>query len=97
MVQGREHFRFALKPCKPIVVSGERGRQDLDGDLAFQLGVGRAKHLAHAAFAECRDHFIGPETGAGGEGQVAGLFGVGPGTRAPPPALADAITRGGTL
>ena len=39
MVQGREHFRFTLKPREPIGVSGEQRRQDLDRDLAFQFRV----------------------------------------------------------
>ena len=65
MVQRREHFRFALKPREPIVVSGERGRQDLDRDLAFQLRVRRAKHLPHPAFADLRGDFVDAEAGAG--------------------------------
>ena len=75
MVQRREHFRFALKPREPIVVSGERGRQDLDRDLAFQLRVRRPEHLPHPAFANLRGDFVDPETRAGCEGQVAGLYG----------------------
>ena len=45
MVQRGEHFCFALETREPIGVSCERGRQDLDRDLAFQLGVGRPIHL----------------------------------------------------
>ena len=75
MVQGREHFRFALKPCETIVISGNRGRQDLDRDLAFQLRVRCTIHLPHAAFADLRDDFVDAETRAGSEGQVAGLYG----------------------
>ena len=69
MIQGREHFRFALKPCEPALVSRNRRRQDLDGDLAFELRVGRPVDLAHAAGTDGGDHFIGTETGAGSEGQ----------------------------
>ena len=69
MVQRREHFRFALKARQPIVVSGERGGQDLDRDLALQLRVGRAIHLAHPAFADRARDFVDAETGAGSEGQ----------------------------
>ena len=71
MVQRREHFRFALKPREPIVVGGERGRQDLDRDLAFQLRVRRAIHLPHPAFADLRGDLIDAESRAGSEGQVA--------------------------
>ena len=52
MIQRGEHFRFALKPREPIVVGRERGRQNLDGDLAFELRVRRAVDLAHSAFAD---------------------------------------------
>jgi hypothetical protein len=45
MIQGREHFRFALKARHPLSVGCERGRQNLDRDLAFQLRVGGAIDL----------------------------------------------------
>jgi hypothetical protein len=65
MVKGREQFRFALKPREPIMIRGERGRKDLDRDLAFQLCVRRAKHLPHPAFANLRDNLIDAEARAG--------------------------------
>ena len=65
MVQRREHFGFALEASEPVVVGGDRWRQDFDGDLALQLRVGRAIDLAHTSGANGGDHFIGPETGAG--------------------------------
>ena len=70
MVQRREHFGFALKPSQPIVIRRDRGRQDLDGDLALQLRVGGPIYLAHPPFANLRGDFIDAETGAGREGQV---------------------------
>ena len=69
MIQRGEDFRFALKPREPIGVSRERRRQDLDRDLAFQLGVGRPIHLPHPAFADLRGDFVDAEAGAGSEGQ----------------------------
>jgi hypothetical protein len=36
-------------------------RQDLDGDVATELAVARAIHLAHAAHAERRDDRVRPE------------------------------------
>ena len=60
MVQGGEHFRFALKSCEPIVISRERWRQDLDRDLTLQLGVGGSVHLPHAAFADLGGDFETP-------------------------------------
>jgi hypothetical protein len=41
VVQRREHLRFALKPREPTVVSRERERQNLDGDLASFVSVSR--------------------------------------------------------
>ena len=73
MVQRREHFRFALETREPIVVSGERWRQDLDRDLAFQPGVGRPIDLAHAPFADLGGDFVDAEAGAGSEGQVTSV------------------------
>ena len=35
--------------------------QDLDGDLAFEIGVRGAIDLAHSAFAKLRDDFKGPD------------------------------------
>ena len=39
MIQGREHFRFALKTREPIGIDRERGGQDLDRDLALEFRV----------------------------------------------------------
>ena len=47
----------------------ERFGQDLDRDVAVQLGVARAKDLPHAPFADRRDDFVNAQTGAEGEGQ----------------------------
>ncbi len=65
MVQRGEDFGFPLKPGKPITVSGQEGRQDLDGHLTFQLGIGGPIHLPHAAFAKERCDLIDAEAGAG--------------------------------
>ena len=54
MVQGGEHFRFALKTREPIDVDRERRRQDLDRDLALEFRVGRPIHLPHPAFTDLR-------------------------------------------
>ena len=68
MIQGGEHFRFALEARQPIGVGGERGRQDLDRDLALELRVGRPIHLAHAAFADRRGDVVDAEARAGSQG-----------------------------
>ena len=52
MIERGEHLRFALEPREPSGIARERLRQDLDRDLAIELGVARAVDLAHAAGAE---------------------------------------------
>jgi hypothetical protein len=52
MIQRSEHARLALEPSEAIGVARERGRQDLDGDIAGKLRVERTIHLTHATGAE---------------------------------------------
>jgi hypothetical protein len=68
MVQQGEHFCFALEPREPIVVSGDRRRQNLDRDLAFQSGIGGPIHLPHPTFADLRGDFVDSEASARSEG-----------------------------
>jgi hypothetical protein len=51
----REHFRLAPETRQPFGITGDGRRQHLQRDLPLQVGVGRAIHLAHAAFAQQRD------------------------------------------
>src|SRR5258708_6740903 len=76
MVQGRERFRFALKPVQAVGVRGECIRQDLDRDLTSEGGVRRPVHLPHAAFADRRGNFVDAEARAGAESQTAGSIAV---------------------
>ena len=69
MIERGEHFGFALKAREAIGVAGDRRRQHLDRDRPFQIAVGRAIDLAHAAGADGGDDFVGAEARAGGEGQ----------------------------
>ena len=64
MIQGGEHFGFALKAREPIRIGGKRSGQDLESDLALQPCVARAIHLAHAADAQRIENFVRSETGA---------------------------------
>ena len=75
MIQRRERFRFARESRQTVGVVRERVGQDLDRDVAVQLGVASAKDLPHAPFADRRDDFVDAEAGAGGEGQRWGLYG----------------------
>src|SRR5262245_27976781 len=68
MIQRREHFRFALESRQPFAIGGNVGGKNLDRDLALQLRVARAIHLAHAAGAKRRDHLVRAETHTREEG-----------------------------
>jgi hypothetical protein len=70
MIEGREHFGFALKPREPICIARERGRQDLDRDLALEFYVGRPIDLSHPAFPDRRGDLVDAEARAGSQGQV---------------------------
>src|SRR5260221_12485095 len=54
MVQGGEHPRLALEAREPIRIARHRARQDLDRDVAPELGIASPIHLTHAASAEQR-------------------------------------------
>ena len=69
MIQGGEHFRFALKTREPIGIDRKRRRQDLDRDLALEFRVARPIHLPHSAFADRRRDVVDAETRAGSQGQ----------------------------
>ena len=71
MIQRREDFGLALKARQSVGISGKRGRQDLDGDLTFQLRVRRPIHLAHTAFADRRGDFVDAERVPGAGPMVA--------------------------
>ena len=67
VIQGREDLRLALEPRQPLGVLGHRLRQDLDRDLAVELGVPRPVHLSHPARAERRQDLVGAELRSRGE------------------------------
>ena len=66
-------LRLALEPRAPVGVGGEGSRQDLDGDVALEPRVPGAIDLAHSAFADRREDFVGAQTGGGGERHRARL------------------------
>ena len=67
MVQGGEDFGFALESGQALGVGADGLGQDLDGDLALEVGVGGAIDLAHSAGAEGGDDFIRAEARAGSQ------------------------------
>ena len=52
MIQRGQHVRLAREARPPIGIVHERVGQNLQRDIALQLRVVRAIHLAHAAFAD---------------------------------------------
>jgi hypothetical protein len=51
VVEGGEHLRFPLEAREALGVTRHFGRQHLDRNVAIELGVLRAVHLAHPARA----------------------------------------------
>jgi hypothetical protein len=51
MIQGRQHFRFALEPPYALRVSGKRLGKDFQRHLAPQTQIAGAVHLSHSARA----------------------------------------------
>jgi hypothetical protein len=56
-----EDTRFALEARESVRIGGECAWQELDRDVAFQLGVTGAVDFAHAAGANEREKLIGPD------------------------------------
>ncbi len=52
MVQSRENLRLAPEPGEAVGIVREMFRQELQGDIALQLGVARAKHDPHPSFTK---------------------------------------------
>jgi len=61
MIEGGQHFCLTLESQQPIRIAGERWRQDFEGDIAFQVQVGRQVDLAHAPFAQQRANSVGTD------------------------------------
>jgi hypothetical protein len=61
MVQGREDLGLAPKACEAVSVLRERGRQDLQRDIAAEPGVTGAIDLAHAAPSDQANNVIRTE------------------------------------
>ena len=66
MIQCCEYLRLALEARDAIGILRDTVRQDLQRDVATELRIARAIHLAHPAGAERRDDFVGTEASSGG-------------------------------
>ena len=70
MVEAGEDLRLALEPCEAFRVSGKRVGEDLQGDLAVQLGIRRLIDLPHATLADEGSDVVMAEAGANVEGHI---------------------------
>jgi hypothetical protein len=61
VLQAGQQSRLALEARDAFRVARHLSGQDLDRDLATELGVARAIDLAHAALAESADDFVAAE------------------------------------
>jgi hypothetical protein len=52
VIERRQHLRLALESSHAIGILRERLGQDLDGNVAVELGVSGAPDLSHPALAE---------------------------------------------
>jgi len=69
MVERREDVGLALEPGEALGVAGEGIGEQLEGDVAPELGIPRAIHLTHPTRAEQADDLVRTESGAGSQGQ----------------------------
>jgi hypothetical protein len=61
VVQRGQGLRFALEAHQPIRIEGKGIREDLQCDVAPELGIARPIDLAHSAFAQFGHHLIWAE------------------------------------
>ena len=61
VVERGEHLRLAAEARQAIGIGGEELGQDFDRDVAIELRVARAIHLAHAARTQRFEDFVGPD------------------------------------
>ena len=61
VVQRGDHSRLTLEARDPTRLGRERERQNLDRDIATELGVVSPVHLTHSAAAKQRQHLEGPD------------------------------------
>jgi hypothetical protein len=69
VVERRKHPRFAPEARDLLGVVCERLGQDLQRDVAIELRIARAVHLAQPTFADLGGNFIDAEARPGGESQ----------------------------
>ena len=66
MIERGQNLGFALEPREPLGIVREQIGQHLQRDVAAELRIPRAKHLAHPACADRADDFVQSKFGARG-------------------------------
>ena len=61
VIQGGDRLGLALEALAALLVLGEGGGEDLDGDAAVEAGVLPPPDLAHSAGADRRQELVRPE------------------------------------
>ena len=67
VIERGEQLRFAREPRQAVRIEREPLGQHLQGDVAIQLRVARAIHLAHGARTKRGDDFVGTHSKTRGE------------------------------
>ena len=70
MIERREQLRLAAEARKAIGLAGDGRQQDLDRDVAIQLQIACAIHLAHTAGADGGEDLCMTETSTGSRGHA---------------------------
>jgi hypothetical protein len=65
MAEGGERPGFEFEPSEPVGVVGKCARQNLERDVAAELGIAGAIDLAHGTGADGVDDFVGTNGRAG--------------------------------
>ncbi len=70
MIEGRQHFGFALESGQPVAIAGHLRRQHLQRDVALQARVSGSVDLTHTPGAQWSDDFIGANSRAWNQGHL---------------------------
>ncbi len=60
-----DHARFLLETSPAIRIAGDVRGQRFQGDKTIQPDIPGAPYLAHAAFAQLVENFVGPDLSQG--------------------------------
>ena len=67
MIERGQDLRFALEACEPVDIEGEELGQNLQRDVAIELGVACAIDLAHPTRTKRAEDFVRAESSAAGK------------------------------